>query len=81
MLDELWQQLKSEAEAVTKEEPLLASYVYACVLNHESLQSALSFILANKLSDDVMPVATVRELFAYCPDSSHVVVHHMEKEA
>ena len=63
MLDELWQQLKSEAEAVTKEEPLLASYVYACVLNHESLQSALSFILANKLSDDVMPVATVRELF------------------
>ena len=44
MLDELWQQLKSEAEAVTKEEPLLASYVYACVLNHESLQSALSFI-------------------------------------
>ena len=63
MLDELWQQLKSEAEAVTKEEPLLASYVDACVLNHESLQSALSFILANKLSDDVMPVATVRELF------------------
>ena len=63
MLDELWQQLKSEAEAVTKEEPLLASYVYACVLNHESLQSALSFILANKLSDDVMPVVTVRELF------------------
>ena len=63
MLDELWQQLKSEAEAVTKEEPLLASYVDACVLNHESLQSALSFILANKLSDDVMPVVTVRELF------------------
>ena len=63
MSQELWQTLKAEAELVTRQEPLLASYVYACVLNHESLQSALSFILANKLSDDVMPVVTVRELF------------------
>ena len=76
MLDELWQQLKSEAEAVTKEEPLLASYVYACVLNHESLQSALSFILANKLSDDVMPVATVRELFDDAFSASPINIEH-----
>lgn len=63
MTKALWKQLKTEAEAVIKLEPLLASYVYACILNHDSLQSALSFILANKLSDDVMPVVTVRELF------------------
>ena len=63
MSDQLWKQLKTEAQEVILKEPLLASYVYACVLNHNSLQSALSFILANKLSDDVMPVVTVRELF------------------
>ena len=63
MPQELWQQLKSEAEQVILQEPLLANYVSACVLNHNSLQSALSFILANKLSDGVMPAATVRELF------------------
>ncbi len=63
MSQALWQQLESEAQQVIQQEPLLASYVYACVLNHNSLQSALSFILANKLSDDVMPVVTVRELF------------------
>ena len=63
MPQELWQQLKSEAEQVILQEPLLASYFSACVLNHNSLQSALSFILANKLSDGVMPAATVRELF------------------
>ena len=63
MPQELWQQLKTEAQQVIQEEPLLASYVSACVLNHNSLQSALSFILANKLSDDVMPAATVRGLF------------------
>lgn len=63
MAVELWKQLRNEAKLVIQQEPLLASYVYACVLNHDSLQSALSFILANKLSDDVMPVVTVRELF------------------
>ncbi len=63
MPQELWQKLKSEAQQVVRQEPLLASYVYACVLNHDSLQSALSFILANKLSDEVMPAATMRELF------------------
>ena len=63
MSSELWRQLRSEAEEVICKEPLLASYVHACVLKHKDLQSSLSFILANKLSDDVMPVVTVRELF------------------
>ena len=63
MPQELWQKLKSEAQQVVQQEPLLANYVYACVLDHDSLQSALSFILANKLSDEVMPAATMRELF------------------
>ena len=63
MANEIWQELKKEAQEVIQQEPLLASYVYACVLNHDSLESALSFILATKLSDDVMPVVTVRELF------------------
>ena len=63
MSEKLWAQLRAEAQQVIQHEPLLASYVYACVLNHDSLGSALSFILANKLSDDVMPVVTVRELF------------------
>ncbi len=63
MSSEIWRQLGEEAEEVVRKEPLLASYVYACVLNHRDLASSLSFILANKLSDDVMPVVTMRELF------------------
>lgn len=63
MPEQLWQVLLSEAESLIEKEPLLASYVYACVLNHDSLASSLSFILANKLSDEVMPAIAVRELF------------------
>jgi len=65
MAEELWQELRKEAKAVIEQEPLLASYVYACVLNHDSLEGALGFILAYKLTDSVMPAVTVRELFAH----------------
>lgn len=68
----VWETLKHEADAVTKSEPLLASYVYACVLNHTSFEACLSFILSNKIADNVMPSMAIRELFesAYrsCPD-------------
>ena len=74
MSDQIWLQLKTEAQEVIQKEPLLASYVYACVLNHSSLQSALSFILANKLSDDVMPVVTVRELFDHAYAESPEII-------
>ncbi|MCL1126492.1 serine O-acetyltransferase [Shewanella surugensis] len=60
---EVWEQLKIEATALVKKEPLLASHVYSCVLNHECLGSALSFIVANKLSDAVVSPFTFRELF------------------
>ncbi len=63
MQDALWTTLHEEARLSVQSEPLLASYVYACILNHANLGSALSFILANKLSDDVMPAIAVRELF------------------
>ncbi len=63
MTREIWRHLRAESEEVARKEPLLASYVHACVLNHVDLPSSLSFILANKLSDDVMPADTVRELF------------------
>tara|TARA_R100001377_G_scaffold13433_1_gene6748 strand:- start:1034 stop:1813 length:780 start_codon:yes stop_codon:yes gene_type:complete len=63
MQNPIWTKLDEEARLSVQTEPLLASYVYACILNHGSLGSALSFILANKLSDEVMPAIAVRELF------------------
>ncbi len=63
MAIEVWKKLIEEAKLVIQREPLLASYVYACVLNHSSLKSSLSFILSNKVSDNVMPAIALRELF------------------
>jgi serine O-acetyltransferase len=80
MKNELWQQLRREAQQVIEQEPLLASYVYSCVLNHDSLASALSFILANKLSDEVMPAVTLRELFEHAFATSPEIIDHAAQD-
>lgn len=77
----VWETLKKEADSVIKSEPLLASYVYACVLNHTSFEACLSFILSNKIADNVMPSMAIRELFegAYsnCPDVINYAKHDL----
>lgn len=58
-----WQRLKEETKEVATKEPLLASYLHACVLSHHNFETSLSFILANKISDKVMPAIAVNEMF------------------
>lgn len=70
--ESFWQTLQEDALHIVTSEPLLASYAHACILNHRNFESALSFILANKLSDKVMPALAIREVFmdAYHSDPS-----------
>jgi len=58
----LWQTIRQEASELVESEPMLASYFHATLLNHENLGSALSYILANKLSTQVMPAIEIREI-------------------
>jgi serine O-acetyltransferase len=63
MKDSFWLRLKHEAATLVEKEPLLASYAHTCILAHHDFASALSFILSNKVADDVMPALAVREIF------------------
>jgi len=63
MTKNIWNDLVVEAEVIARNETLLASYIHTCILHHRSLGSSLSFILANKLSDEVMSALVLRELF------------------
>lgn len=58
----LWQQIVPEARELARQEPLLASFYHASLLNHASLASALSFLLAAKLSDRNVPAMLLREV-------------------
>lgn len=55
--------MQAEARAAATEEPLLASFLYATVLNHPTLTDALSFHLANKLASADMPATLLQTLF------------------
>lgn len=61
--ESFWLTLKEEAKHVVEQEPLLASYLHACILTHHNFESSLSFILSNKMTDEVMPALAVREVF------------------
>lgn len=61
-LELVWNNIKSEARALAECEPMLASFFHATLLKHETLDGALSYILANKLGNPIMPAMAIREV-------------------
>lgn len=58
----LWEIIREEATADTRQEPMLASFFHQVILNHKSLEAALSFHLASKLESVTLPAVTLRDL-------------------
>lgn len=70
-LDPVWTNIRREAEAIARSEPLMASLVHAGVLHHDSLERALSFRIAQKLASPEMSDLILREIAdaAYADDA------------
>jgi len=70
-LDPVWQRITREAEEAVKEEPLMGGLVHACVLHHRTIERALSYRFAAKLSSNEMSMVILREIadeaFAFDP--------------
>jgi len=60
--DPIWVAIREDAEASARNEPMLASFLYAVILNHKSVEDALSFHLAGKLESHALTAITLREL-------------------
>ena len=60
--DDLWHMMRSEADARAQEEPILGSYFHATILNHPTFGSALSFRLASKLDNPMLPTMLIRDV-------------------
>ncbi|MBO9408059.1 serine O-acetyltransferase [Shimia sp. R9_1] len=61
-LDPVWQQITREAQEAVREEPLMGGLVHACVLHHHSIERALSYRFAAKLSSNEMSMVILREI-------------------
>ncbi len=60
--DFVWQAIRQETKEQAENEPALASFLHACVLNHDTLEGALSFHLANKLANLALSALQAREI-------------------
>jgi len=60
--DTIWTTIREEAEADARSEPLLASFLHASILKHQSLERAVSLNLAQSLSSETLPAIHLREV-------------------
>lgn len=63
-LDPIWARIRSEAQTIAATEPELASFVYANVLNHPSLEEAIAHRIANRLDHYDVPGDLIRQAFS-----------------
>ena len=74
LIDPVWDRINAEAEAAVTKEPLMGGLIHSCILHHASLQKALSYRIAAKLSSNEMSMLVLREVAdaAYAADPSLV---------
>ncbi len=60
--DPVWERILEETRKHAQEEPMLASFLHATILNHESLECALSFHLAHQLDSPAASALMLREV-------------------
>ncbi len=74
-LEQVWSNIKLEVRVLADCEPMLASFFHATLLKHENFGHALSYILANKLANSIMPAIAVREMVedAYLANQNMIV--------
>jgi serine O-acetyltransferase len=59
---DLWPLMREEAQRKAAEEPILGSYFHATILNHATFGDALSFRLASKLDNPMLPTMLIRDV-------------------
>lgn len=69
-LDPVWSRIRQDAHEMIENEPIMGGLVHSGVLHHSSLENALSYRMALKMSSDEMPTQILRELIdeAYASD-------------
>ncbi len=60
--DYIWASIQAETRLQAQTEPALTSFLHATILNHSTLETALSFHLANKLGSAAISALLVREI-------------------
>ena len=76
--DDLWEIMRREATRTAAAEPILGSYFHATILNHKNFGSALSFRLASKLDNPMLPTMLIRDVIAEAIDEEPEILRAAE---
>lgn len=68
----LWKAIRHEVKLRADFEPIMSTFFHATVLNHDTFEGALSFLLAGKIDSPVISAMAIREIMqeAYKEDPS-----------
>lgn len=69
VVDLAWSKLRQEAEAVIHQEPSLTSFVLTMILNHETLEAAVTHRVAARLGHATLPADLVGQTFCEALDA------------
>ena len=61
-VDSLWESIRTQTREQAEQEPVLASFLYTTILNHDTFDASLSFHIANKLDSPALPAMLIREV-------------------
>ncbi|PSH63111.1 MULTISPECIES: serine O-acetyltransferase [Phyllobacterium] len=62
-MDPIWLSIRSEAEETIRNEPLLATFLYSTILNHQSLEEAVIHRISQRLDHPDMESELLRQTF------------------
>ncbi len=64
----IWSSIRAAAQKNVAEEPMLASFLHATVLNHDRFEEAVSYHLAGKLASSTLSAMQIREMIQEAMD-------------
>lgn len=63
-LDPVWSRIKDEADEISRNDPSLGGFIFASILNHDSLESAVCHRIAQRLDHNDMPADLLLRAFS-----------------
>ncbi|MBN8920772.1 MAG: hypothetical protein J0H62_08865 [Rhizobiales bacterium] len=63
-VDPVWNRIRQEAEDIVRREPELASFIYTCILHHDTLEDAVVHRVAERLNHADVSGELIRQAYA-----------------
>lgn len=79
-ITEIWQSIRDDASDAADGDPILATFIEVTILDHTTLEAALSFLLAGKLASATLTEKPIRNLIGEALASNSTIAEAIRKD-